>query len=105
MVEIKDSGIDVERLMEEIRAAAAQREAEGRKSLLGASLEIQRLLDTVLEFQEPPAELKPLKLQSDLVLSEDDHYHVNDFLKFNDSLFIRNAYRGIFKREPDESGV
>src|SRR5436189_17997 len=43
MVEIKDSEIDVGRLMEEIRAAAAKREAEGQKSLLGATLEIQGL--------------------------------------------------------------
>jgi SAM-dependent methyltransferase len=105
MVEIKDSEIDVGQLMAEIRAAAAQREVEGRKSLLGATLEIQRLLDTVLEFQEPPAELKPLKLQPNLERSEDDHYHVNDFLKFHDHLFVWNAYRAILKREPDEPGL
>jgi SAM-dependent methyltransferase len=105
MAETKDSDIDVERLMTEIRAAAAEREKEGRKSLLGATLEIQKLLDVVLEFQEPPAEIKPLKLQPDLVLSEDNHYHVNDFLKFHDHLFIWNAYRAILRREPDEPGL
>src|SRR5690349_8785951 len=101
MAEIKDSELDVEQLMAEIRTAAAAREADGRKSLLGATLEIQRLLDIVLEFQEPPAEIKPLKLQPNLERSEDDHYHVNDFLKFHDHLFVWNAYRAILKREPD----
>lgn len=91
--------------MADIRAAAARREMEGRKSLLGATLEIQKLLDTVLEFQEPPAELKPLKLQPYLTRSEDDHYHVNDFLKFHDHLFVWNAYLAILKREPDEPGL
>ena len=105
MVETKDSEIDVAQLMAEIRAAAAEREAEGRKSLLGATLEIQRLLDIVLEFQEPPAEIRPLKLQPNLERSEDDHYHVNDFLKFHDHLFVWNAYRAILKREPDEPGL
>ncbi|HEX8887774.1 MAG TPA: methyltransferase domain-containing protein [Pyrinomonadaceae bacterium] len=105
MAEITDSEIDVGQLMAEIRAAAAEREREGRKSLLGATLEIQRLLDIVLEFQEPPAEIKPLKLQPNLERSEDDHYHVNDFLKFHDHLFVWNAYRAILKREPDEPGL
>lgn len=105
MGEIKDSEIDVGQLMEEIRAAAAKREAEGQKSLLGATLEIQKLLNTVLEFQEPPAEIKPLKLHPDLEAHEDGHYHVNDFLKFHDHLFVWNAYRAILKRDPDEPGL
>lgn len=91
--------------MADIRASAARREAEGRKSLLGATLEIQRLLDVVLEFQEPPAEIKPLRLHPYLERSEDDHYHVNDFLKFHDHLFVWNAYRALLKREPDEPGL
>src|SRR4051812_46596526 len=105
MVEMTDSEIDVAQLMTEIRAAAAEREREGRKSLLGATLEIQRLLDIVLEFKEPPEEIKPLKLQPNLERKLDDHYHVNDFLKFHDHLFVWNAYLAILKREPDEPGL
>jgi SAM-dependent methyltransferase len=118
MAEITDSEIDVEQLMAEIRAAVAKREAEGEKSLIGASLELYNLLSTpsetsselgepsTLNFQpEEYAPLPQLRLQPEFVPREDDHYHINDLLQYHDHTFIWNAYRAILKREPDEEGL
>jgi SAM-dependent methyltransferase len=118
MAEITDSEIDVERLMTDIRAAVAKREAEGQRSLLKASMELYNLLST---SPEPPIEpgrpptlsfqageydrLAPLWLQPAFTLREDDHYHVNDLLQYHDHTFIWNAYRALLKREPDEEGL
>lgn len=34
-----------------------------------------------------------------------DSYRVEDFLCFNDHVFVRHAYRGILQREPDDTGM
>src|SRR6185369_9723754 len=44
-----------------------------------------------------------LKLQPEL--EKRDRYHVNDLLGFHDEVFVRNAYKVILKREPDDSGM
>jgi 2-polyprenyl-3-methyl-5-hydroxy-6-metoxy-1,4-benzoquinol methylase len=52
------------------------------------------------------AEIKSdlLNLQASFTPSPDDHYHVNDLLKYNDRNFIQNAYLAILKRGPDATG-
>ena len=105
MAETIDSEIDVEQLMSDIRAAVAKREADGRKSLPNISLELETLLSNPAEAQDQPAELPPIRLQPDFIPSKDNHYHVNDLLKYHDHIFIWNAYRAILKREPDEEGL
>jgi SAM-dependent methyltransferase len=105
MVETSDSEIDVEQLMVEIREAVAKREAKGARSLISATLE---LYDRLLQAEELPThriEVSRISLQPDLVLRPDDHYHVNDLLKFHDHVFVWNAYKIILKREPDEQGL
>ncbi len=54
----------------------------------------------------PPAriEVPRLRLQPDFKASGNDLYHVNDLLKFHDGQFVKNAYRAILKREPDDAG-
>jgi O-antigen chain-terminating methyltransferase len=118
MAEIIDSEIDVEHLMAEIRAAVEKREAEGQRSLIGASLELYNLLLTTSDSPQELAELStldfqpdeysrlpPLRLQPEFIPKDDDHYHLNDLLQYHDHTFIWNAYRAILKREPDESGL
>ncbi len=117
MIETTDSEIDVEQLMKEIREAVALREAEGQGSLIGASLELSDFFATIEETTDEEAaqteqgkdaeqvELLPLKLQPQFVPHEDDHYHINDLLKYHDHIFVWNAYRAILKREPDETGL
>lgn len=105
MIETTETEIDVEQLMSEIRAAVAKREASGQSSLVGASIELHKLLSNIIE---PPAEsplLPLLQLQPEFVPRADDHYHVNDLLQYHDQTFIWNAYRALLKREPDEQGL
>ena len=105
MIEMTDSEIDVEQLMVEIRAAVERREAEGQRSLIGASVELYEMLSAAAELQSPPGELPPISLQPEFIPRDDDHYHVNDLLPYHDHTFIWNAYRAILKREPDEPGL
>lgn len=105
MAQTTDSEIDVALLMAEIREAVEKREAEGQKSLIGASVELYERLLVAAEFQDQPDQLPPIKLQPDFVPRDDDHYHVNDLLHYHDHTFIWNAYRAILKREPDEEGL
>src|SRR2546430_14390169 len=103
---ISGSEIDVEQLMAEIRRAVEQREAEGARSLIGASIELYELLSASRELSaEERMELPPLTLQPEFEPHTDDHYHVNDLLQYHDQLFVWNAYRAILKREPDEPGL
>lgn len=118
MTTTTDSEIDVQQLMTEIRAAVAKREVSGNRSIIGASLELRKLLATTREFSaqesktllpgslpEKYAALPPLKLQPDFVNVTDDHYHVDDLLRNHDHIFVWNAYRALLKREPDEHGL
>ncbi len=105
MTEATQSEINIEQLMSEIRDAVAKREAEGRTSLAGATLQ---LFEAMLANEEAfPAvnELTQLELHPEFVPNKNDHYHVNDLLQYHDSTFIWNAYRAILKRQPDESGL
>jgi SAM-dependent methyltransferase len=110
-----DSEIDVQALMQEIRDAVAKREASENRSLIGASVELHKLLATTPEFSnsvefpvitllESP-HLNPLKLQPEFTRAADRHYHVNDLLQYHDHIFVWNAYRALLKREPDEEGL
>ena len=45
-----------------------------------------------------------LTLSPEFMFHSNDTYHVNDLLKYHDRDFVRNAYRAIVKREPDEAG-
>jgi SAM-dependent methyltransferase len=108
MIKATDSELDVEQLMKEIREAVALREAEGRGSLIGASLELSDIFATIDEpegEEGTPLELTPLRLQPEFIPAEDDRYHINDLLQYHDHAFIWNAYRAILKREPDETGL
>jgi SAM-dependent methyltransferase len=105
MLETTDPEIDVERLMAEIRETVAEHEAAGRRSLVGASVELREIISTIPEPVAEAAELSTLKLQPDFVESADHHYHINDLLQYHDHTFVWNAYRAILKREPDEAGL
>lgn len=103
--------------MKEIRDAVALREAEGHGSLISASLELSDILAVIDETANEETEqdergkeaeqfeVLPLRLQPKFVPHEDDHYHINDLLKYHDHIFVWNAYRAILKREPDETGL
>ena len=75
------SDLDVQRLMHEIRANVANR---------------QHAVETV-QSPLPPA--------TNGILNGNNRYHVNDLLRFHGDEFVRNAYRALLLREPDEAGM
>ena len=119
MTELSQPEISIEELKSSIRQAVARREAEGRTAFIRASAELFDLLSADLpagdfSVADPSvssglalkhSEVAPLKLQSEFVPRSDDHYHVNDLLKYHDHEFVWNAYRALLKREPDEEGL
>ncbi|HEX8137158.1 MAG TPA: methyltransferase domain-containing protein [Pyrinomonadaceae bacterium] len=125
MIETQDSEINIELLMERIREAAAGRKAGNGTSLIDASAVLHGLLKSNGKPSLPapvvlpggsavslpsasataaPLHITELKLQAEFEPRADDHYHVNDLLRFHDAEFIRNAYRAILKRDPDDAG-
>jgi O-antigen chain-terminating methyltransferase len=105
MIDTVESEIDVDQLMVEIREAVAEREAKGARSLIGATMELYDRLLSAEELPEHRIDVPQISLQPDLVIRKDDHYHVNDLVKFHDHAFVWNAYKVILKREPDEQGL
>ena len=60
---------------------------------------------------DSPAPLSPSKpellralLEPEFFPRSDDRYRLDDLLKYEGQEFVRNAYRAILKREPDEAG-
>ncbi len=93
MFSASDPDISVDQLMHEIRATVARRGAENDQP--AATLDLSH-------GQTNGA--SAISLQSEFNAHLDDRYHVNDFLKYHGATFVRNAYLGILKRPPDQSG-
>ena len=112
-----DSEVDVQRLMDQIRAAVAERESSGNRSLIGASVELRKMLsrqrEAARQLTSLPSELPareysqpaPVSLQPAFVPKKNDRYHTSDLLPYHDHTFVWHAYRAILKREPDEEGL
>ncbi|HEV2705654.1 MAG TPA: methyltransferase domain-containing protein [Pyrinomonadaceae bacterium] len=116
--------IDIERLKAEIREAARRRSSEitnahATRAAQGdgsAVVALPPLSKTRRETRQAHAsadggggsarqtDAPQLVLQADFRPAEDGRYHVNDLLQYHDKLFVRNAYRALLKREPDEEG-
>jgi 2-polyprenyl-3-methyl-5-hydroxy-6-metoxy-1,4-benzoquinol methylase len=100
--------IDIAELMAKIRETAEQRKSH---SLVDASATLYALLkangDSTLSHDDfveaPPASALPsIRLQPEFASQQ--NYSVNDLLAYHDHIFVRNAYRAILEREPDEAG-
>lgn len=76
-----DPQLDVQRLMHEIRAGVAQQSHITEETV------------------------SPVPGPSNGNLKTANHYHINDLLRFHGEDFLRNAYRAILCREPDEAGM
>ena len=126
MMENGDSEINIDHLMARIREAAAERKAQNGTSLIDASAIMHELLKSNGSSNAHAPTLTPaqvsfsasslaqpshqqiraaeLSLQPEFEPLDNGHYHLNDLLRFHDREFIRNAYRAILKREPDDAG-
>jgi ubiquinone/menaquinone biosynthesis C-methylase UbiE len=133
MIETDDSEINIDLLMERIREAAAEHKTGNGTSLIDASAVLHGLLKSNGKPSVPapllpqlnvsaaispsaaaispsaapqpaPVRIAELRLQAEFEPRADDHYHVKDLLGFQDAEFVRNAYRAILKRDPDDAG-
>ena len=91
--------LDVDQLMSAIREAAAEKYPD---------LDTRSKPETtpqafVLSLKQKNIR-EPLTLSPEFRFHGDDRYHVNDLLRFHDRDFVKNAYRAILRREPDEDG-
>ncbi|MEK6337086.1 MAG: methyltransferase domain-containing protein [Acidobacteriota bacterium] len=94
--------LDIDQLMATIRESAAKRNLAARYSrTLSAAAS---LLTSRPQLHLVATDFPDLKLSPDFKPRKDDHYHVNDLLRFHDTHFVRNAYRAILKRDPDDAG-
>lgn len=96
MHENSSSGLDVESLMHEIRETVAREQRRAAENRLGS---------VPMSNGGNTDALGALRLQPEFQLKHDNQYHVNDLLKFHNEEFVRNAYRALLLREPDESGL
>jgi O-antigen chain-terminating methyltransferase len=96
MFETIDSDVNVEQLMHEIRETVARRRREIDQPQSVDSPALQTVPAPVGEIQSAP-----LILQPPFHPHPDGKYDVNDFLNYHGATFVRNAYIGLLRREPD----
>jgi len=95
--------LDVEQLMLRIRESAEKRKpADSHSRFQPWARAYPRLLGRSQSHLE--TDIPDLKLSPDFKPNKDNHYHVNDLLRFHDTHFVRNAYQAILKRDPDDQG-
>lgn len=97
--EERPDGIDLAELMDRIRARAEERRAN---SLIDTAAILYRLLNTNGAGGNGFVANNEFALEPEFQTK--NAYDVADFVGFNDRTFVRNAYRGILKREPDDAG-
>ena len=101
--------IDIEQLMSAIRESALKKypdldtHTSHEQIPSGLREHIQRKKETE-QAVEQLNERDPLSLSPEFTRHPNDIYHVNDLLKYHDRDFVRNAYRAILNRDPDEAG-
>ena len=77
---------------------------------LGPNVDVQRLMHQIranVANQHRPAAVRngTAPGPSNGHLNPSNHYHVNDLLRFHGEDFVRQAYRALLRREPDEPGM
>ncbi|HEU5132516.1 MAG TPA: DUF4214 domain-containing protein, partial [Pyrinomonadaceae bacterium] len=95
--------LDLAQLMDQIRKDAETRKRNSFNN--GDPARYRKLIvQNFNAFLSPQiSSLPPLKLQPEL--EKRDRYQLNELLGFHDEVFVRNAYKAILKREPDDSGM
>lgn len=99
----KTDHLDLARLMDQIKKDAAKHHAVTPDN--GAPGFYRQLMTQGVDalLSPPSSAVPPLKIQPDL--EKRDHYQLSDLLGYQDEVFVRNAYRVILKRDPDDAGL
>ncbi|HVF86019.1 MAG TPA: methyltransferase domain-containing protein [Pyrinomonadaceae bacterium] len=107
---MSESEIDIDELKGRIRRRAdARRESDGDRTKIDLPAILRNLQSKTPQIvarvaELPPAEVPPPSLQPPFTPRPDKRYHVNDLLRYHDKEFVRNAYRAVLRREPDDEG-
>jgi hypothetical protein len=88
--------LDVDDLTAIIRESMA---AQQKHSAPGAAPAAHTTAEPVAGEHKLPT----LKLQPDFQPNANDHYHVNDLLRYHDRAFVEASYRAVLKRAPDQA--
>ena len=104
--------LDVDQLMSAIREAALKKHPDLDSHTKHEAIPPALLLHVKQRNEREEQEIewekqqnqRKLTLSPEFTFHHNDTYHVNDLLKYHDQDFVRNAYRAILKREPDEAG-
>ncbi|HVG38014.1 MAG TPA: methyltransferase domain-containing protein [Pyrinomonadaceae bacterium] len=102
MSEIASPEISVAGLLDNLREEVARRKANTDHP---SSLPPSRPDESFPPL--PPArsaEAEPFRLQPPFVSRADGCYQIHDLTQYHDATFVRNAYRAILRRSPDEEG-
>ncbi|MFL6229162.1 MAG: methyltransferase domain-containing protein [Pyrinomonadaceae bacterium] len=110
MFETSDPEIKVEQLMRDIRETVARQrrvaDEPGADEPRAASSSPDSALSTTNDLSPlPEIDPYPASAQPEFQPRDDGRYHVNDLLQYHGAEFVRNAYRAVLKREPDEAGL
>ena len=97
MPEFNGSDVNVERIMYDIREAVA-RQHDGTPTVSPSAA-------VAFSPDLTPQNGDSFRLQPPFQPKRDKHYHVTDLLRFHGVDFVRNAYRALLLREPDEDGM
>lgn len=96
-LQISSSHLDVDRLMYEIRQNVSRQRGAGEHD--------PEPLPQLSDRPHSTDGIGALRLQPAFQIHRDDKYHVNDLLMFHGEEFVRNSYRALLLREPDEAGL
>ena len=99
--ETTHEALDLPELMEKIRVRAEERRAN---SVVNTAAILARVLAGNGAGAIMPASIPATDFSLQPQFETRDRYRVEDFLCFNDHIFVRNAYRGILQRDPDDTG-
>ncbi len=88
-----------------VEEIVARMQAGARRSRLSATHEYKTRRPTPSRStNEGRLDLERIELQPVFQVHSDNHYQVNELLKYHDRAFIQNAYLAVLKRGPDATG-
>ena len=101
ILETSNSEINVDRLMHDIRERVARQQRSAGENGDASLIGFPQIFESL---SHPQPDSSALRLQPEFQPRHDNQYHVNDLLKYHGADFVRNAYRALLKRKPDEMG-
>jgi SAM-dependent methyltransferase len=103
MTDTANTATDVEGLMKRVRSEVALQRNRAEKATGTDCRARSTDLDGLPIYPNGPVSLPRLP-RSDSYVADKPEYFLEDFLVYHDVEFVRSAYRGLLRREPDANG-